>query len=580
MNISKGYNFPESSDIEDEEDYDFSDMEMDEKNTSMSDDGVSVEGSQFKAMHSSLEPIDLTRDDSPENSNVGGIYSQADQVNLVTPPPPGRHLTGQPPLGHFQVPVATANRNEPIILETDEEDGGFSTDSDDRSELGQSESNESLRDDPCADNYEDSDDNSDLIDMNDEPIITSPPDAEKNHIRSIIQNNEVSEDEDSDSDLCLSEAGREGIRALFDDGLLGKDDDNFDMKSTDFSYLSANARTLQRVGISPIERSLPVKISLDHFLEHREPSPSDAAMVKPAAISRLSVNAMTVDHIPSKEWFETTSQSLGDKTGKHAFFEARTYNKAKVNQGGVDDSTEQQSCLSPVFNESTGAAVSESAYHEPKPVRIIATPRGSWARRSRTPRDTPDLTLSPSVARLATIAPIPYLDNHAQAPPLMERDPSSEPDLTSAVKFYESKIRLDAANRATENISGRSRLSINDIIDGSFTDSARGSQTYKRKADDISSADADTKDCVSTSASLDRLSTDSRAENLLVNATLKQPHHLSEPATSAALDELETIRPAKRLKKFAQRLSYAALGGAAVGGALLSVLVATAPDYL
>jgi len=574
--MSKGYNFPESSDIEDEEVYDFSDIEMDEKNSSLSDDGISIEGSPYKATQSSLDPIDLTRDDSPESSYVRGVYLRARQVDLITPPPPGQSSTGQPPLGHFQVPVAIASQNEPIILETDEE-GGFSTDSDDRSELGLSESLDSSRDYCCADDIEAAtDDNGDLLKMNDESANISSP---KSHIDSVIDNNEASEDDDSDSDLCLSEAGREGIRALFEDGLLGKDDGNYDLKSTEFSHSGANVEPLQHASFSSLEKTFPGKMSFDHFIEHREPSPSDAAMVKPAAITRLTVNQVNIDHTSSKEWFETTSQTLGDKTGKHEFFEARSYNKAKVSQGGIDDSTRHSNLIPKIYDD-TEVTISESTYHEPKPLRVFATPRGSWARRSRTPRDTPDIALGPGIVRLSTATPLPYLDNHAQAPPLMDRDPSPEPDLTSAVKYNESKIKMDAANKIAANFSGRSRLSINDIIDGSSIDSAKNSQSLKRKAENISIDNTDMKNRASTSPSRDGPSAESPAENLQATITMTTPHQASDSAINATSDELEVARPSKRLKTFVQRLSYAALGGAAVGGALLSVLVATAPDYL
>ena len=565
---------------------------MDEKNTSMSDDGVSIEGSSFKTSDSSLDPIDLTKDDTPESNDKGGISSSTHRVDLVTPPPPGRQSNGQPQLGHFQVPITITNRIEPIVLETDEEEGGFSTDSDDVSEDAQSESNDS-REGSLEENNEELDNVNDLLSMNDDLVGMSSTEPEMNRIGSVVENNEASEDEYSDSDLCLSEAGREGIRALFEDGLLGKEDSNDKSKHTDLCHSSLDANLLQQVSFAdtranvkplqlfdyePLGKASPVKISFDRITEHREPSPSDAAMVKPAAINRLAVNLINLDNGPNKEWFEMTSESLGDKTGKHAFFEARSYNKAKVNQGAIDLST-RPSCLTPEFSTATKEALSESICHEPKPIRVFAAPRGSWARRSRTPRDTPDSTPAPTTIRSPAILPLPYLDNHAQAPPVIDRDPSPEPDLTSAVKFNESKIKIDGAYKNTANLSGRSKLTINDIIDGSMTNTAQSS--VKRKADDISNDNANADHLASASLYPNRLSPDSLVvEDLRVTSASLQPQTLSKQPTNSSPDELEAARPAKRLKKFAQRLSYAALGGVAMGGALLSVLVATAPEYL
>jgi hypothetical protein len=72
-------------------------------------------------------------------------------------------------------------------------------------------------------------------------------------------------------------------------------------------------------------------------------------------------------------------------------------------------------------------------------------------------------------------------------------------------------------------------------------------------------------------------------------ATLEQVQHTTviqpNPETAQAVPIGEPAaenmpRPTKRLKKFAEAVGYAALGGVAVGAGLFSVLVATAPDFL
>jgi len=118
----------------------------------------------------------------------------------------------------------------------------------------------------------------------------------------------------------------------------------------------------------------------------------------------------------------------------------------------------------------------------------------------------------------------------------------------------------------------RSGLRIHDIIDVSSNATPK---TTKRKADAISDVlENEVRMWASATppSAKTETSTSVTKADLQVTST-KVPSEVNLSAT------VET-RPTKRVKKFVERLGYAALGGAAVGAGLFSVLVATAPDFL
>jgi len=139
----------------------------------------------------------------------------------------------------------------------------------------------------------------------------------------------------------------------------------------------------------------------------------------------------------------------------------------------------------------------------------------------------------------------------------VKRAPSPEYDMTSAVKFNESKA-----------MSVRSRLSIHDIIENSSRD--QGSQKVgpkvgeKRKAGDISNViENEIREWASLDASKPAIS-----------------GQQARFAEAAAVQENEHEQlPVKKLKTILERAAYAAVGGVAVGAGLFFSLVATAPDF-
>lgn len=169
---------------------------------------------------------------------------------------------------------------------------------------------------------------------------------------------------------------------------------------------------------------------------------------------------------------------------------------------------------------------------------------------------------------IPSAAPLPYLDDPSQAPPA-QRSPSLEPDMTSAVSYNESKAAMIAANKTAALFSGRSGLSINDIIDDATTENA---SKLKRKADDISDV---IENEIRTWASSLHVGVSGGTTN--VNATQTVAAQGPSASIPNAMDEQ---RPTKKTRRFAERLGYATAGGLAVGATLFLGLVATAPDFL
>jgi hypothetical protein len=114
-------------------------------------------------------------------------------------------------------------------------------------------------------------------------------------------------------------------------------------------------------------------------------------------------------------------------------------------------------------------------------------------------------------------------------------------------------------NKIPTTSSNRSNISIRDIIDKETID--QPVTNLKRKAEEIDAVPV----CVENTASTNNGNWTSNAK---------------KPSESSDLPVTTVSRPTKKLKRFVERLGYAALGGVAVGGALFSVLVATAPDFV
>jgi hypothetical protein len=554
------------------------------------------------------------------------------------------------------VSVALYTGNPSILVDSDDEDANFSSDSDDQSEVEYGDDASSGEDSMNEQDEQDSEDGDVGVHETDEDETASKPgdfpekDSEQasglanlelhpplnqllpeSNLRTFIDATENAhaleeEDHDDESEFGLSDAGAEGIRALFDDDLIDNAGDSYfkeDHESNSDSAMADEAlaeslmadgtlESPKRVTFArlPSENLAEMTSGYSHFnaftqsslLENslgqgamniRQPSPSDAAMVKiatPSTFLNDCANPVRVHHLPSQAFQKLTAQSLGDKTGKHAFFAAREDNRAKIyngDQSGRSSSSPQtaKSGVSSAEDRKAMSLIAQAAWRERKrrreeeaksklsestnslPVTLPAIRAVNSSKSSKIGGYRTRLT--PSAIRL--FSGPSYLHDHTQAPNFI-RHPSPEPDMTSAVTYNESKGSMFAANNQPSNPPGRSGLSINDIIEGAAGDHT--SKTIKRKAGDISEAIEDEiRVWASSPSAIDHLEGSTAISVSAPQAAIREEQ--SRTALNPVAETPEQ-RPAKRLRKIAESVAYVALGGATLFGAL----VLSAPDFL
>ncbi|KAB8300945.1 hypothetical protein EYC80_002870 [Monilinia laxa] len=400
------------------------------------------------------------------------------------------------------------------------------------------------------------------------PVTTSRPpfdnaDIPESHVRTqidtsrevvVVGGGDSDEDEEEDASVGLSEAANEGLQTR---------PNNSDTWYTNTFPPATKHELLPHYPIPswPFERAA---------------SPSAVAMVKAPALSNSA-------ETPNDESFNTNAlwksrfKALGDKTGKHAFFEAREGNKMKF-QAHVDEyesiSNDRRSeSPRPSFTRSTrGVRLSQPLNHLVQTTQPMGYDGNGFNHGSTI---ATHLSMEAKTNNQAALSH-PYLVGS------VEERPSIHP-------YYFSS---DASSKAPESpvrerYPVRSGLRINDIIDESST-----VKTSKRKADEISEDDNLGEN---SSFLADDVRTNevrnwaSSVENF--NKVTTEPEAISEVAhQSSTMKVIPSIlatsngeaRPTKRLKmkKFAEAVGYFTLGGAAVGAGLFSALVATAPDFL
>jgi len=276
---------------------------------------------------------------------------------------------------------------------------------------------------------------------------------------------------------------------------------------------------------------------------------------------------------------EHTLQSLGKKTGKHEFFEARKHNMNTMRTMLADEASR---LLAP--DHSTAQAAS---YMEIQRQRAVQDAASRLCEKQRIALGEPlpdDVILQStnvnelveaSTSMCADSTVLPFLHDPAQYTP---PQPSLSPefDMTSSAKFNESKAMLAATNRTASIFSGRSGLRIDDIIDSSTADSVPSH--LKRKAVDISDAIEDEVRNWESDLTARSSMTTVASDQSICQTPGKQGQ---TGLITTSLDPAYPIRrPTKRVKKIVERLGYAAIGGAAVGATLFSILVATAPEFM
>lgn len=639
------FTFPDASDVEEEEGFDdFSEDDIEEREQTSSEDGVSIE-SPLAKVSAAAAPIDLTGDEEPlvfPSNSIDLTGENALEEDLMD------MMEGRPadiPEEMNPVNIGVYAGTNPILVDSDDEDAHFSIDSDDQSEMAEddaSSENDSLDEAGESDgSEEEASDDADDSDMeNHEPSAMEAPapslitsnirfalathansTVRLSDIRTRMQEPQDLAEDDDESEFGLEEAGAVGIRALKDDGLLCHSYINpYPAPSEAGNHAARDitfpAQISQHVSIEsttsmqsrPDNTSVPGRVAGEYSrfqaaqstIRHelklaepvaRQPSPSDAAMVKGLMHPRESGHTGVCD---LGEFSRPAAQTLGEKTGKGDFFEAREINKAKFNAGNrsgpsigtgpslicgpnVDQNRHQSiaATANPFEQHQHPFGASQSSKPPTGPAFSFGEsyyPMKSCPPSSAINKSSPADLVCKFILRcfqdsLLTVLDFPtreqcsFLDNPAHGPPL-DRAPSPEPYLTSAVNY----------NAATHK--PRSGLGINDIINTSST----MAQSLKRKADDISEAtDAELRMWAqsSTSSTDDPMGSESAADP-------KAPAAVSSPGTETlpAAPDAPAPRPTKRLKKLLENVGYAALGGVAVGAGLFSVLVATAPDFL
>jgi hypothetical protein len=642
------FTFPDSSDVEDEEAYDdFSEDGMGENEEASSEDSASVESPPAKASES-IAPIDLTGDESPlvfPSNRIDLTVENAFEQGLMD------MVEGRPadiPQNADPVSIALYVGNNPILLDSEDEDAHFSIDSDEQSEMNEDDvSSESDSQDEAEDSEpseeEDEAEDSDMEDGQESsaveteetpPINSNVRFALATHDNSTVRLSDIRTriaepqnipDDDDQSDFGLSEAGEAGIRALFEDGLLrhsynepypvpGEATNENGIGNTfpvqmakNISFASTPSMQTPQASVPSLYQSTSeysglqaAQSTLRHELKvsdpvARQPSPSDAAMAKSPLPAQGYLRVAVCD---LGEFGKPAEQTLGEKTGKGDFFAARAYNKAKFSANNKLGQTPGM-CLTgnnvPAFtgnSQSSGPQLTTAAMNPfaPRPKEhsfgasqplksstsltlnfgesSYPTHQASSAVNKLSPADITCKSIVYSFqdsllisSDFPTREQCSFLDNPAHGPAL-DRAPSPEPYMTSAVNF----------NAATQKT--RSGLGINDIIN----DASMTTHSLKRKADNISDAtDAELRIWAQSSTA----SNDGMKGSADVSAAESQP-----TVPSVRIEDVPAVpgslapRPTKKLKKLLENVGYAALGGVAVGAGLFSVLVATAPDFL
>lgn len=648
--------FPESSDVEDEEDYEYSDEEMDYNKQGSSDDGVSIESPPLK-MSQAIESIDLTEDDTP-------IDFTSNRIDLTGETPAEKRLmdlmAGRPAdISEDADPVSIAvyAGNAPHLQgsECGDADDHFSSDAEEHSdEVASDNSNSS--DEYDMDEPEDSD-NEDAIGDYDVEELQESPDVETQEVsamnnlaRYAVATNEnqtvllsdmqpqsdersvdcYDDEGDDDSDFGLSGAGEEGIRTMFAEGLLNDRSDlsypgAVESLRREAESIAQITETAKHVTFAPTEdtseslslfatpnepASLPVESTkpTNSILAARQPSPSDAAMVKaPVKLGQSSsntANPIDIYHMASAQFRQHTAEALGEKAGKSDFFKARQDNKVNVQaaENKPENFSHTFSTTTTPFAPKAQATGQDSRTMAPNQGRILSScigRRGRFApadylefsetstfRNSSASRASYNAQIDYSMFTepivgtafltepTAPPALVSFLDKPDEAP-IQERAPSPEPDMTSAVKYNESKATIAAAVEKTMGPQPvRSGLRIDDIIE---SDSAKlAEKTLKRKADVISNV-VEEEVRIWGSAPTPSIASGSRNEI----ESESQPAAKSEATgCTDTVPNGSEPRPAKRLKKFMENVAFAAVGGVAVGAVLFGALVATAPEFM
>ncbi len=609
------FEFPEYSDSDSEEDCQYSDD--DPRQQASSEDGVSIESPSSKTSKD-VEAIDLTRDDSLLSSPVIDLTEEAPAEQRIMDLMVGRPTDINDNTDHVSIGVFAGNPM--TVIDDSDQETHFSSESEDHQgedncidsesseeegysvdELDENEISDSDEEDyDMEEGYPEDDvqeeammETPDVVDnitsfaiaTHENPSILLSDSQEPMKVADSVEVEDDSDngsDSESDSDFGLSKAGAEGLRVMYRDGLLQKHADTIPEFPPQVSKIenSANAESVP-VFQSTTELSTSIAPAQQHMVEKplglpsltfRQPSPSDAAMVK-----------IRVDTADTGIYCNPAIQSLGEKSGKSTYFAAREINKLRYSHGepkktaSTANTLEVHDMLSSAGSDAK-SSLSERPFAEPR--KVICPEFGPSSLNLQ-----PNFGKNCNLALVSQVESTLYLKKSPDQPPfgstiptreawpsldkpdtkpLPPRAPSPLPDMTSAMNYTTSKDSMAAAASAAKTASNppRTALKIDEMCISTFS-----TPTLKRKAVHISS---------STDQELRSWGNDtSTTAQFSSNIAASEPKF--DQVTLAS--SVEAPRPTKRFKNFMEKVGYAAIGGVAVGASLFTVLVATAPNF-
>jgi len=646
--FSRGFQFPDSSDIEDEQDHSEGEAQVEDFRE---EDMTPVETPPRKPS-TSIDAIDLTRDDvESAEVSTGPQGLSAEEV-----------AADKQAMGRSTAPIVIdgdSDEEDEDYSEAENQDVDFAESEDasdndsDKENNDDSEDSHDDADEACGNDWENSEiletesnlDTSQVSDI--APMAARMFHDNKDIPVSSIRTTAGASTEDSPHDEA--HIGKSGDSAAWDDEISDENEDESsqDEESEEASSNGAGIRELPSLGQSlpPFNQNaasmpgsyvwptmappMPTNTLLSQDLSQiRQPSPSDAAMAKSQTINPgQTINPVQIHHLPGSQFSHFMTNNLGDKSGKRDFFEAREINRARIN----DDESRHteynfmgEGIVRPKFNQlghpynprpsvppmQTSSSQQQAQYYQRQQLlaqqisreNTFAQPRmfqqhmafkqqamqqqlaQAQAQAQQHARMIQQNAFNqgnhpnsaPQSSTMAALKQQPVIEPDLQSPTFAIRTPSPELDMTSAVKFNESKAAIAAIQ------PGRSAVRIDDIVEPLAIESEP--KSLKRKASDISDV---LEEEVRVWASKD--SSVSAAEVIMSsdvgphveNASQQQGSESTEALPPSTSVDSAPAEPAhKRIKKFAEVVGYTALGGLAGGLALFSTLVATAPDFL
>ena len=598
-----------------------------------SEDGVSVESAPRKSFQAS-SAIDLTGDDFSSSSVsdqvdlTGETDAEQRMMNVMSGRPSDIDETADP------ISIGVYAGNDPIILDSDEEgedeDADFSSDLDEQSEDDVSrnsdrvrihaifeDDSEEIEDSENEGSIEDSDMDSDAGLEDEKPMSAPKPTVISNLTRyavatddnPVIRLSDVrtrvelptsdnDDDDDDESDFGLSEAGAEGMKALYGVSSIIPDHDANEVERENEDQSEIEGAPPQILFPSTQDMDFPAQAFsssvgepnnhaslLRPFSIVRHPSPSDAAMVKSATLTN---KAGICDLGASGDY---SPQALGEKSGKPAFFAAREINKAKFGSSESGQPLSAFQASNRTIDASLGPSNSRNIPEAPAMPEAGAGHTNRWNEPAvgQSPLagantlfgnidSKPSMptfvgsgnagkffggnTIRTSLRRVVSSIPTrdycSFLDKPDESP-IVERTPSPLPDMTSSFSYNTSKDTMKLTTDTQRN--ARSAIKITDIVE-STTPTIR-TNSLKRKSENISNV------------------TEKELRNWANSNVSSDFAAASVPATihgerSNDLSNVVEAPPAKRFKKLLANAGYVALGGAT----LFAALVATAPDLM